>query len=96
MSQVVFSPKAKADIDAIWKQSVQNWDVVQAERYIRQIQAAVVTLAAYPALGVACDFIRAGYRKHPVGSHVIYFRKIEDSIVVIRILHKRMDVDQAL
>ncbi|MBX9645981.1 MAG: type II toxin-antitoxin system RelE/ParE family toxin [Xanthobacteraceae bacterium] len=94
MSRVVFSPKAQADIDVIWNQSVQNWDIIQAQRYIRHIQAAVETLAAYPALGVACDFIRDGYRRHPAGSHVIYFRQIENGIAVIRILHKRVDVNQ--
>ncbi len=44
-------------------------------------------------IGRACDDVRPGYRKHAVGSHVLYYRLISGEIIdVVRILHQRMDV----
>ncbi|WP_345770894.1 type II toxin-antitoxin system RelE/ParE family toxin [Brucella intermedia] len=36
--------------------------------------------------------IRPGYLKYAVGSHVIYFREHVNTLLVVRILHGRMDV----
>ncbi|TNE83044.1 MAG: type II toxin-antitoxin system RelE/ParE family toxin, partial [Gammaproteobacteria bacterium] len=42
-------------------------------------------------LGMCCDEIIPGYRRHPVGSHIIFYRTAPSGCVqVIRILHKRM------
>ncbi len=47
-----------------------------------------------PLVGKACDHIKAGYKKFPIGSHVIYYKDGDSSsIEVIRILHKRMDIE---
>ncbi|WP_455153809.1 type II toxin-antitoxin system RelE/ParE family toxin [Brucella anthropi] len=34
----------------------------------------------------------SGYLKYAVVSHVIYFREHENTLLVVRILHGRMDV----
>jgi toxin ParE1/3/4 len=45
---------------------------------------------------VQCDYILKGYRKYPVISHLIYYRIGDnDSVEIIRILHKNMDVTRA-
>ena len=53
--------------------------------------ALQITVAADPRKGSACDDIRAGYRKFPVGSHVLFFREVDSGIDIVRILHSRMD-----
>lgn len=40
--------------------------------------------------------VRAGYLKHPCGSHTIYFRDNGDRIEIIRILHNKQDVERHL
>jgi toxin ParE1/3/4 len=96
MAAYVLSPRAKADIEEIWEYTVAHWNVRQAETYIRQIQAAVETVAAEPHLAHSCEAVRAGYWKYPAGSHVIFFRKIPGGINIARILHGRMDFDRHL
>lgn len=91
MTGFVLSPRAQADIDEIWDYTVRTWDQAQAESYLRDIQGALRSLVADPSKGRACDDIRAGYKKQPVGSHVLFFRLVGDDIEVIRILHQRMD-----
>jgi toxin ParE1/3/4 len=96
MSLFVLSPRARDDLDGIWTYTARTWDVDQAERYIRRIAEAIDLVAETPMLGRNCDHIREGYRKHPVGSHVLFYRLINDGIDVVRILHSHMDFDRHL
>lgn len=91
MTGVVLSPRAQADLDAIWNYTIEHWGADQAERYVREIWQAIAVVAADPRRAQSCDDIRAGYRKYAVGSHVIFFRMPDNTIDVVRILHARMD-----
>ena len=41
-------------------------------------------------LGRACDDLGEGLRRVGQGSHIVYFRKVDDEIEIVRILHERM------
>ncbi|MDO3013350.1 type II toxin-antitoxin system RelE/ParE family toxin [Mycobacteroides abscessus subsp. abscessus] len=45
---------------------------------------------------LACDEVRAGYRKHSVVPHAVYYRLTGHDVEIVRILHQRMDVDRQL
>ena len=96
MTRYVLSPRARADIEEIWRYTVRHWDVEQAERYTRMIQAEIEQIASAPARGRACDAIRADYRKSPAGSHMLFYRLTDRGIDVVRILHQRMDFERHL
>lgn len=93
---VLFTPRARRDIDDIWDYSVARWGDEQAERYVRAIQLAIEAIAADPRRALPCDDIRPGYRKHRSASHVVFVRLAEDDLIVVRVLHARMDVDRHL
>ena len=96
MSRFVFSPLARADLAGIWDYTERKWGIDQAERYLRRIAAAVDVITETPTLGRNCDHVREGYRKYPVGSHVLFYREMSSGIDVIRILHQQMDFDRHL
>jgi toxin ParE1/3/4 len=96
MSRFILSPRAREDLEKIWIYSTQNWDPVQAEHYLRRIEEAVHLLAETPVRGRSCDHIRKGYRKYPVGSHILFYRSVSHGIDVVRILHRQMDFDRHL
>jgi toxin ParE1/3/4 len=96
MSRFTLSPRARADIEEIWDYTEARWSRDQAEIYVRQIKTAIENLAADPSRGRACDDVRAGYRKYPVGSHVAFYRVTPDGIDIVRILHGRMDFERHL
>lgn len=97
MPKFSLRPEAHSDLEEIWDYTVETWDEEQAERYLRLINRSLDDLSKNSALGRACDFIRAGYRKHLVGRHVVYYRLIEDGeIDVVRVLHQSMDFDRHL
>ena len=96
MSRFVVSPAAKRDLDNIWNSSRANWGIDQSETYVREIGRCIAKLAAQPSLGRACPDIRVGYFKYLPGSHVIFSRQGENKIVLVRILHERMDAQRHL
>lgn len=84
------SPTAELDLRDIWLYTFRNWSQQQADRYHRDIIAAIVALALGTKQGRVAD-IRQGYLKFPSGTHVIYFRDRGDRLDIIRVLHARMD-----
>lgn len=97
MSRYLLSPAARADLEQIWDYTHEHWGVEQAEAYLSELVRAMQRASANPVIGRACDDIRPGYRKLPVGSHVVFYRTTDEGAVdVVRILHRRMDVDRHL
>jgi toxin ParE1/3/4 len=92
----LLSPTALADLGEIWDYTARNWGEIQADRYVLAIREACEALAAGRRQGVAIDAIRAGYRKLAIGSHFLFYRLTDAGLVVVRILHQRMDVTTRL
>lgn len=94
---VLLTPRARADLDAIWAYSEEKWGRRRAEAYVRLIAKAFDDLAAGASVARSAEDVRAGYFRLTVGSHVIFFRLPDDgSLTVVRILHQRMDVSRHL
>jgi toxin ParE1/3/4 len=91
-----FTPRARRDIEEIWEYSVDQFGVDKAETYLRDIQRAVMTVTEDPGRGLGCDEIRPGYRKFSVGSHILFFKASATRLVIVRILHRRMDFNRHL
>ena|SRR3989304_10602939 len=86
--------KAQADLIAIGRFTLKEWGTLQRNNYLLQLDHCFSQLSEHPAIGSACDFIAAGYRKFPQGSHLIFYKRGPKGIVeIIRVLHESMDVD---
>lgn len=93
-SSFALTARAKQDLQEIARFTEKTWGRAQRNLYIKQLDDAFHLLAETPMLGKACDDIKAGYRKFPQGSHVIFYKSGDQArIEIIRILHKHMDVD---
>lgn len=97
MKPFALTQKAKADLREIAIYTEKRWGREQRNLYLQQLDEAFRLLAENPQAGKNCDDIKAGYRKFPQGSHVIFYRDGTDGVVeIVRILHESMDVDAAL
>lgn len=96
MNQVTLSPKAKADLSDIWDYTLAEWGISQAEKYVRELWAAIQKQASDSSASVDISDVRKGYLKSKSGSHVIFFTLTADGINVVRILHQRMDFERHL
>ena len=95
-SRLRLNPKASADLDGIFLYTAQRWSSEQADRYFLDIDSAMQLLARSPELGLRVDGIRPGFYRYRVRSHLIFYRRVDDGIEVMRVLHQRMDIDSYL
>jgi toxin ParE1/3/4 len=85
------SKQAKADLKSIALYTDHEWGRRQSNHYLLQLDQCFHFLGDNPDIGRACDEIRPGYRYHPQGSHIIFYRLSNNGVAeIIRILHKRM------
>jgi toxin ParE1/3/4 len=96
MGSYTLSGEADADIETISEASLQQWGLISAEKYILGLHAAFQRLAAFPDLGRDASHIRRGYRKIETASHSVFYRKTEDGVLIVRVLHQRMDFGRHL
>jgi len=92
MKTFTVTNKAKADLKSIAVYTQRKWGKEQRKIYVRQFDDASHMLSETPELGNKCDFIKRGYRKFPVSSHIVFYHSTNQSkIEFVRILHKRID-----
>ena len=94
--QLNLTPKARADLDAIWEYTVQQWNVEQAEIYLASLGKTMQLLVENPGLGTKIENVRGDYRKFPVASHLLIFKSTPTAIKIVRVLHKSMDAETQL
>ncbi|GAB2842682.1 type II toxin-antitoxin system RelE/ParE family toxin [Ferruginibacter profundus] len=92
----VISKKAVADLEEIWLYTVEKWSVEQADRYYNLIFDEINYICKNPNAGKSKEHIRKGYLASKVKSHLIFYRVVNDTIEIIRILHERMDIENRL
>lgn len=96
MPGFILTEKARDDLKSIGRYTQETWGREQRNRYLTMLDRAFHELADHPAMGRDCGAVRAGYRKHGVGKHVIFYRLGSEGIEIVRILHERMDVEARL
>ena len=88
---------AKNDLRGIARFTEKRWGSAQRRHYLKGLDEAFVMLADAPKLGNACDYIDPGLRKYAFQRHVIFYDLLSNNqIQVIRVLHRNMDVHQAV
>jgi toxin ParE1/3/4 len=97
MNKFLLTAKAKSDFIKIAKYTQLTWGQAQRNDYLKILDSSFQLLAGDPEIGMHCAHIREGYSKYPIASHVIYYKEHKvNQILIVRILHKSMDVNRAL
>ena len=92
----IITKKAIIDLEEIWLFTVDKWSVAQADRYYLLIIDEIDYICKNINSGKPMDIIRKGYRATKVKSHLIFYRVVNDTVEIIRILHERMDIENRL
>jgi toxin ParE1/3/4 len=82
--------RAELDLEEIADYTRSNWGEEQCLTYLDALEECCRRVAEYPNLGRACDDIHPGYFRMEQGRHALFFRKIEEGVLIVRILHVRM------
>jgi toxin ParE1/3/4 len=96
MAEVRVTPAALRDLEGIWTYTAQQWGEAQAARYLDGLNTCFEAIAASPLSAPTCEDIRPGYRRQRVQRHTVYYRVMDAMVVVVRVLHERMDAPRHL
>ena len=88
--------EAESDVRTLLRYTNANWGAAQRDADAGRLMGALGELVVHPHLGLARDEIAAGLRILRVGQHVAYYRVLEQSIRVERILHVSTDPSRHL
>jgi toxin ParE1/3/4 len=89
----IISKRALSDLEEIWLYSAEHWSVAQADRDYNLIFEEIKYVCRDINSGKSMEHIRKGYRASKVKSHLIFYRIVNNTIEVVRILHEQMDVE---
>ena len=98
MTNYSLTKEAVNDLGEIWDYTYKKWSVEQADRYYNLIIDEIEFIASNPLTGRSIDHIKQGYRSSKVKSHIVFYKLDEENkvIIVVRILHQMMDVENRM
>lgn len=90
--RLILTHEAIEDMVGIYKYSVMTFGERKADEYYEGLEQRMDDLANGEAI-ISYDYnhIKAGLRRANYESHSIYYREENDSVVVSRVLHSRME-----
>jgi toxin ParE1/3/4 len=83
--------QAAADLNDIYLYTFETFGEIQAERYVEDMYGCIALIAENPRLGRMASFIRPGIFHFTHRSHSIYYKPESDGVLIVRVLHDRMD-----
>jgi len=96
MKEPLLTDAAKNDLAEIWATIAEARDERTANRMNRRILASCRSKAQFPETGRSREEIAPGLRSAVVRPYVVFFRPDGETILVLRILHGRRDVEQMM
>jgi toxin ParE1/3/4 len=94
--RIEFSNRAQRDFTQIRNYSRHQWSEQQATRYMSDLSDRIDLLLQNARLGQAREDLGVGVRSLQDGQHRILYCKLEDVVLVLRILHVRQDERRAI
>ena len=91
MADYRLSSRAESDLAGIADYTVAAFGIEQARRYRNDLSACFEYLAENPRLGRSAESLAPGLRRFEHRSHAIFHAEERHGILIVRILHTRMD-----
>lgn len=92
MKPLIVSPRAAHDLDALFDYTEERWGLEQAVAYARGIRRYLQEICEGQRSGRIIPGLRKAYLSVAYQSHHLIYRETSHSIVLIRILHQRMNI----
>jgi toxin ParE1/3/4 len=83
---------AERDLEGILRHLAEVAGLEVALREAGRLDAGLSRLAALGHSGVSREWLRPRLRMHVMGDHCVYFRTEQADMLVLRVLHGRMDL----
>ncbi len=96
MAEYRLSRRAAMDVEAIAAFTIQRFGIERARRYRDELKACLAELAENPRLGRRAEQLAKGLRRFEHQSHIVFYKREEEAILIVRVLHNRMDAPKHL
>ena len=83
--------EAEDDLQGIADYTFETFGPAQAEAYGLGLRNCFASLIDNPLLGRDYGFLRPGLRRYEHESHSVYYQLTDTGILILRVLHQRMD-----
>lgn len=93
MSHVLTTEQADEDIVAIATYLAEK-SIQAADQFIDLINEKFQALAESTGMGRLRDELSPGLRSFPVEKYVVFYRSIENGILVVRVIHSARDISK--
>ena len=87
---------AASDIEEMLERSLLDFGEKRTQTYYDALARCLALLGANPEMGVTAEDIRPGYRRFAHESHVVFYTIDDEGVLIVRVLHKRMDATRHL
>ncbi len=91
MKRLVLTEVAHADLASIRRYSRRTWGQDQTSTYMEALRETMKGLLRSTVVMRARDDLRVGIQMATSGRHCIFFEADDSRILVVRVLHDRMD-----
>lgn len=91
MKRLDLTEIARADLDSIRRYSTRTWGQEHTTKYVDARRDALKGLVGGTVVTRARDDLRSGIQIATSGRHCIFFEADDSRVLVVRVLHNRMD-----
>ena len=92
MGNYRLSRRAASDLEEIADYTIERFGIQQARTYRDELKSCFDELADSPGLGRPAEQLARGLQRFEHKSHVVFYLREADDLLIVRILHSRMDV----
>ncbi len=90
------SEEADNDLQDIYDYTEEHFGTDQAIKYLLDLEELFNLLCTHTQTGRARNDVREGLRSSSYVSHVVFYRVLQNHILVVRVLHASRDVPKFL
>jgi toxin ParE1/3/4 len=90
----LWSLEALSDRESIWNYYAGVAGRHTAEKVLREIAQVIALLEEHPFAGRARDEVRPGLRSFAATPHVVFYRVIDETPQIVRLLDGRQDLEE--
>ena len=91
MKRLDLTEIARADLASIRRYSLRTWGLEQTTKYMDALRGTLKGVARGTVVTRSRDDLRPGLQMATSGRHCIFYEANESRVLVIRVLHDRMD-----
>jgi len=92
MPSLLISPEAEQDLLDIWLYIAED-SLVNADRFLDKLKTTALKVTEFTEIGVDRSELAFDLKSFPVGRYILYYRKYNEGVELVRVLHSSRDID---